>query len=184
MKTRSKILFVLITFTLLSGISPSISSGINILGKTGQHNVVFIDDDLNPSTSEIGYNHFENIQYEIANALADDLPTIKITNPKPGYLYFNFLDIITFQLPFIVTLIIGKNDVETDVTQGAYAIDRVEFYIDDDLKFTDYNAPYKWVWNEQTPFFYYTIKAVVYDVHGFQTSDVIKVYKLHYLVSY
>ena len=52
------------------------------------------------------------------------------------------------------------------------------------LKFTDYNAPYKWVWNEQTPFFHYIIKAVVYDVHGFQTSDVIKVYKLHYLVTY
>ena len=184
MKTRFKILFVLFTFILLSGISSSISSGKNILGNVGRPDVVFIDDDLNPSTSVCGYNHFENIQYGKGNGLEDDLPTIQITNPQPGYLYLNFLDIITFKLPFIVTLIIGKNDVDADVTQGAYAIDRVEFYIDDDLKFTDYNEPYKWVWNEQTPFFYYTIKAVVYDIHGFQTSDVIKIYKLHYLVSY
>lgn len=183
MKIRFKILFILITFTLLSGISSFISSGENILSNTGQTNVI-IDDDFNTSTSESGNNQFEYVQYGLVNVLEDDLPTIKITNPKPGYLYFNFLDIITFKLPFIVTLIIGKNDVETEVTQGAYAIDRVEFYIDDVLKFTDYNEPYKWVWNEQTPFFHYIIKAVVYDVHGFQTSDVIRVLKWHYLVAY
>lgn len=181
MKNISKILFVLITFTLLNVISSSISSGINILGNTSQPNVVFIDDDFNPSHPRLGY---DNIQDGIDNGLENYLPTIKITNPKAGYLYVNFLDIFTFKLPFIVTLIFGKNDVEANVTQGAYEIDRVEFYINDDLKSTIYNEPYKWVWNEQTPFFYYVIKAVVYDVNGFQTSDVIRVFKSHYIVAY
>jgi len=115
--------------------------------------------------------------------LENYLPTITITNPKSGFIYFNFRDWFSFQLPFIVTLIFGKNDIEADVTPGIYEIDRVEFYIDDDLKYPDYNEPYKWVWNELTPFFYYIIKVVVYDDNGFQTSDEIRVFKCQYILS-
>jgi len=111
------------------------------------------------------------------------LPTITITNPKPGFFYFNFRDWFSIKGPFIVTLIIGKNDVETEVTKGIYDIDRVEFFIDEDLKYIDYLEPYNWVWNELTPLFIYTIRAVVHDVNGFQTSDVIKVIKMQYLVA-
>ena len=51
-------------------------------------------------------------------------------------------------LPTDETIIIGKITIETT----AYAIDgidKVEFYIDDELKFTDNEAPFSWLWNER-----------------------------------
>ncbi len=61
-------------------------------------------------------------------------PTIKIINPKPYYLYFNFRDWFEFKFPFIITLLIGKNDIEVEVTKGLYEIYKVEFLIDGNLK--------------------------------------------------
>ena len=113
--------------------------------------------------------------------IEDYLPKITITNPKAGYLYLNFMDWFKIEIPFIVTLIIGKNNIEADVTPGIYKIDRVEFYIDEVYKYTDEIEPYMWTWNELLPFFSYTIKVVVYDVNGYQTTDTIKVWKCHYV---
>jgi hypothetical protein len=112
--------------------------------------------------------------------LEDYLPKISITNPEPGFLYFNHRDIIIFKIPFFTTFIIGKNYVDVDVTAGLFDIDRVEFYIDDEYKFTDYTSPYKWNWNDTTSFFTYTIKVFVYDTNGYKSSDSLKVWKLHY----
>lgn len=111
------------------------------------------------------------------------LPTIKIVNPQPGFLYLNILDWFEIKFPFIVTLIIGKSNIETTVTAGLYEIEKVEFYIDENKKFTDYNEPYLWTWNELIPFFTYIIKVIVYDVNGFQTTDTIKVWKCQYIMS-
>ena len=113
--------------------------------------------------------------------LADYLPGITITNPLEGFLYFNFLDLVEFKIPFITNLIIGKNDVEAEATRGIFDIDRVEFHIDDQLKNIDENEPYEWTWDEQTPFFQYTIKTVVYDIEGNFRSDEIKVLKSQYI---
>ena len=113
--------------------------------------------------------------------LEDYLPTIEIINPQEGFLYLNFRDIIEFKLPFIATMIFGKNDIEAVVTKGLFEINRVEFYIDDKLKGTVENEPYEWTWEELTPFFQYTIKTVVYDTEGNQRFDDIKVWKSHYL---
>lgn len=109
------------------------------------------------------------------------LPTIKIINPKPYYFYFNFRDWFEFKFPFFITLLIGKNDIEVEVTKGLYEIYKVEFLIDGNLKSTDYTDPYEWCWNEITPFFGYTLKVIVYDNNGFQTSDVIKLWKCQYI---
>ena len=113
--------------------------------------------------------------------IEDYLPTIEIINPLEGFLYLNFLDIIEFKFPFIATMIFGKNDIEAEVTKGLFQIDRVEFYIDDKLKDTVYNEPYEWTWEEQTPFFQYIIKTIVYDTDGNQRFDEIKVWKSHYI---
>ncbi|MGF3554939.1 MAG: right-handed parallel beta-helix repeat-containing protein [Thermoplasmatota archaeon] len=66
------------------------------------------------------------------------LPSIKIVNPRPGFLYLNFLDWFELKFPFITTLIIGKNNIEAKVTTGIYNIEKVEFYINENKKFTDY----------------------------------------------
>jgi len=80
-------------------------------------------------------------------------------------------------------LLIGKNDIEVNVAKGIYEIEKVEFVIDESLKSTDYTTPYTWIWNELTAFLGYNLKVVVYDTNGFQTSDVIKVWKFQFLVT-
>jgi len=44
---------------------------------------------------------------------------------------------------------IGKNKIKftVDVFDATSGVDRVEFYINDELMFTDYEYPYEWIWN-------------------------------------
>ncbi len=60
-------------------------------------------------------------------------------------------------IPFFMPIIIGKIDIEVIAT----GVSKVEFYIDDKLKFTDYDKPYKWQWNEFS-FGRHTIKVIGY----------------------
>jgi hypothetical protein len=96
----------------------------------------------------------------------DYLPGITITQPKRYFLYFNFRDLFEFKIPFITTLIIGKIDVKTEVTEGIYPIEKVEFFVDDNFKSKDETIPYEWSWDEVTGFFPYKLRVVVYDVSG------------------
>jgi hypothetical protein len=67
---------------------------------------------------------------------------VKITRPKAGYLYL--FDKEIFNIGF--TLVIGPItiEVETDINTTG-----VDFYIDNNLKFSDDSVPYSRVWNEQ-----------------------------------
>ena len=42
------------------------------------------------------------------------------------------------------TIIIGKINVEV----SAYNVEKVEFYINNELKYTDDSEPYEWLWDE------------------------------------
>ena len=58
-------------------------------------------------------------------------------------------------------IIIGKVDVEVEVGSS---VDKVEFYVDNELKETDTEAPYIWTWNERMTFPpIHTLKVVGYD---------------------
>jgi len=56
-------------------------------------------------------------------------------------------------------------------------IKKVEFYVNNDLKFIDENKPFKWFWNEQSDGIY-TIKAIAYDLFGNQVHDEMKIWKI------
>jgi len=60
-----------------------------------------------------------------------------ITKPKEGYLYIMGKEIM--KLPSDKTIIIGSMNVEV---KGTY--DKVEFYIDNQLKFVDEEEPFEW----------------------------------------
>jgi len=109
--------------------------------------------------------------------IEDYLPGITITCPQSRFLYFNFRDFIEFKIPFIATLIIGKNDVKTEVSDGLFQIEKVEFYVDGNLKFYKNTEPYEWTWNEITAFFPYKISTIVYDTEGNTAIDEINVWK-------
>jgi PKD repeat protein len=102
-------------------------------------------------------------------------PTIQFTSPERA-LYIGNKKI----MPFLTTIIVGSINIEVQASDYESGIDRVEFYIDNELKKTDNLAPYSWMWKEHTPFrFRHTIKAVAYDASGnsaVKEADVWKVF--------
>lgn len=87
-----------------------------------------------------------------------NLLDIDIIKPDNAF-YYNDKELFSFFMP----LIIGPITIEAEVT-GDIA-ERVEFYINDELKNTDYTEPYTWFWDETT-FFLHKIKVVAYDDTG------------------
>jgi hypothetical protein len=71
-------------------------------------------------------------------------------------------------------VIIGEISVEAYVTNEGYDIERVEFFIDDELKATDYECPYEYMWDEKT-IGQRTLKAIAYDIDEKEIKDEIGV---------
>ena len=92
-------------------------------------------------------------------------PAVVITKPKENFLYL--FGKISVSLPR--TIVIGNIDIRARVNYVTEEIEKVEFYVDQDLVSTDYDAPYEWTWtksssnsNRVTGIFDYTIKTVAY----------------------
>ena len=63
---------------------------------------------------------------------------------------------------FRMPLVIGGITIEVEASQEEYGINRVEFYIDNEIQQIDDTEPYSWTWD--TPaFFKHTIKVVAVD---------------------
>ncbi len=73
-------------------------------------------------------------------------------------------------MPLSSALIIGKIDIEVVATSYQYEIDKVEFYIDDELKYTDYEWQYKWLWEERAVGAH-TIKIIAQDTANNTATD-------------
>jgi hypothetical protein len=106
------------------------------------------------------------------------LPMVNITSPVKGYININVLGFFILKLKSFTTIAIGKIKVSAKATDNQSGIQRVEFYVDDQLKGTDTSAPYNWTWTDRGLFFPYTLKAVAYDNYGNQNTDVLKVWKI------
>jgi len=93
----------------------------------------------------------------------DEVPPI-LNITKPGNaLYLRNKNIIPLHKP----LIIGILDIEAESKDYQSGIDKVEFYIDDELKETDISEPYSWMWDERALLrFRHTIKVIAYDNAG------------------
>jgi aminopeptidase YwaD len=100
-------------------------------------------------------------------------PFIFIESPQKGFLYFegrkikNLEDKKDDQLR---TIIIDDIWIWVDVLSEINPIDRVEFYYNDRLQYTDIDYPYKWEMNKIS-FFNHRIKVIVYDVEGNTASN-------------
>jgi hypothetical protein len=97
-------------------------------------------------------------------------PTIELIQPREGYLYIFDREII----PIPLTIVIGPITIEVEAHDEESGMDRAEFYIDDELRYTDYEEPYEWLWDE-TVFERHTIKVIAYDNAGNSGSDEIDV---------
>jgi len=99
-------------------------------------------------------------------------PNIEIISPRQGFLYFLNREIC----PFFITLIIGKITIEVNTSDDQSGVDKVEFYIDNDLMETDFSSPFSFTW-DRFVFFKHTIKAVSYDIFGNNIYDIMEVWR-------
>ena len=76
-------------------------------------------------------------------------PTVRILRPENALYLFNIK-----LLPLNRPVIIGKITIKVEAFQEDVGIDHVSFYIDTWYKYSDYEAPYEWVWNERGIGFY------------------------------
>jgi len=106
------------------------------------------------------------------------LPLVNIIAPVGGYININVLSLFVLKLRFFTTIAIGKTKVLVEASDNQSGIQRVEFYVDDQLKQTVTSAPYNWTWTDRGLFFPYTLKAVAYDYYGNSNSDSLKVWKI------
>jgi hypothetical protein len=99
-------------------------------------------------------------------------PCVKIIKPEKALYIFNF-KIRKYLFRFRIPLIIGKITIEANATDEDSGIERVEFYINDELKETDTTEPYTylWRWNRPRIFHIFTIKVVAYDNEGATAED-------------
>ena len=96
---------------------------------------------------------------------------MKIEKPENS-IYFINKEI----LPFFSPLIFGKIDVDVYANNIDNEIDRVEFFVDDELKEIDTSEPYSWTWDERV-FFKHTLKVVAYDTAGTNATRKLEVWK-------
>jgi len=104
-------------------------------------------------------------------------PSINIIRPEQGYLYF--FDKKLFKLGGNTTIAIGPITISTHV-ENESPVDRVEFYLNDNLSYVASREPFEWKCRE-----HYVGDAVfrclAYDVYGKYGEDWIKIYFINFL---
>lgn len=101
-------------------------------------------------------------------------PVIEIIKPLNKLYYFD-RPILSLQKPMIVTM----QNIIVEATDDESGVNRVEIYIDGDLKCNDTNAPYTYYWSK---FLTGTsvVKVIGYDNAGNSASTEISVFKLKF----
>jgi len=120
-------------------------------------------------TDSIG-NTAQDIAFVYIYTEDNTAPAIEIVKPKNGF-YINDRKIAP--LPRF-SIVIGDITIEANATDNI-GIARVDFYIDNSLKHTNYSFPYYWLWNE-TAMGRHVIKVIAYDFAGNSAMDEQKVW--------
>jgi hypothetical protein len=95
-------------------------------------------------------------------------PQIMIASPALGGLYFDGRRVK--QIDELETTVINDIWIWAEVLHGSRPIERVDFYYNNRLVYTDYDYPYKWHFNKIS-LRSHRITAVVYDDLGQSSSD-------------
>jgi hypothetical protein len=113
----------------------------------------------------------------IITPLTEIIPEISpisfFIKPEENYLYIN--DKYIAQTIFGNTIIIGDICFEVNGFSEE-GIDKIEFYVNDELKFTDDIFPYEWLWDNPA-FGLYTIKIKAIDNEEFIAENEMRVWK-------
>jgi hypothetical protein len=132
----------------------------------------------NDNISNVNFSYLVNTTRHIAATiaiLADmdiEQPQIYIANPRFGKILFNDNEKKTYK--YKTPIIIDETNIYVEEKQGAYPIEKVEFYYDNKLFFTDTEKPYEYMLNKPSIGFH-KIKVIAYDSIGTYATDEMKI---------
>jgi len=109
-----------------------------------------------------------------------DNPEIEITQPEIGIYWRGKKIWPIFELTLLTwskSFAIGDIGIVANASDSTSGVNRVEFYVDDELEASDSSFPYSWEWTKLNLFSNHIIKTVVYDDAGNSASDEIIVKK-------
>jgi len=134
--------------------------------------------------SNVNFSYLVNTTRHIAATmaiLADmdvEQPQIYIANPRFGKIFYN--DNLQKTYKYKTPIIIDETNIYAEVKQGTYPIEKVEFYCDEKLLFTDTEKPYEYMLNKRSIGFH-KIKVVAYDTQKNNATDEMKILFLNIL---
>jgi hypothetical protein len=137
-------------------------------------------DDIN----NVNFSYLVNTTRHIAATmaiLADidvEQPQIYIANPRYGKIFYS--DNVQKTYRYRIPIIIDETNIYAEVKQGTYPIEKVEFYYDNKLLFTDTEKPYEYMLNK-TSIGFHKIKVLVQDTQGNNATDEMKILFLNIL---
>jgi hypothetical protein len=99
------------------------------------------------------------------------LPTVSIWKPLVNTLYIQDKEILKNKFP--LTFVYGPINITADASSGI-GIEKVEFYLDNDLVATLTSEPYEWKWTKTT-IGRHTLKVIAYDDTGKTSTDSMEV---------
>jgi len=127
----------------------------------------------------VNFSYLVNVTKLIVGSLTyladmeNEYPQVKIGSPRRGSLYFE--DRILKGFKYERTLVINDILINAEVTPGNAPVEKVEFYYNGELKYTDTDAPYQWRLN-QLSLLRHKITVVVYDELGRTASDEMNIF--------
>jgi hypothetical protein len=115
-------------------------------------------------------NHNTNVSdlWSFTTKIDTSPPSLDITQPKKGYCYYNLLGGLLQgkRLIIFTTMIWGPIEVIASASDSQSGMNRVEFYLNNEWKYTDNSDPYIWEWKERELVFPYVITVKAYDNSG------------------
>ncbi|GEM_PF-1168947 len=91
-------------------------------------------------------------------------PSVSLKKPKEKTLYV--LDRELIRLPFH-TLILGKITIEPQASDTGSGIEKIEFFVDGEIRYTDIIPPHEWVYDEPAILYHrHTLKLKTFDSAG------------------
>ncbi len=91
-------------------------------------------------------------------------PAVDLQKPREKTLYIFDRELI--RLP-LFTLILGKITLKAQASDAISGIEKAQFLIDDEMRYSDAVQPYEWVYDDRAIFFHgHTILLRVYDAAG------------------
>jgi len=113
----------------------------------------------------------EENQHTISVKIDTSAPTVTIATPTEGYIHFFGREL----LPSIRdrTILIGRVTVEATATDEPSGIEKVEFLVDDEVRYNDFDAPYSWTWGLALG--RHTLGVTAIDAAGHEATEEIEV---------